>query len=101
MKGLFNYFKSLENEEKSIINKLKSKHIHKTKTSVFLYFRSLNEIVDVIIPFFEKYSLMGYKNIDFLDFKKVAKIMKSKKHLTSEGYNKIININSTMNNRRP
>jgi hypothetical protein len=27
--------------------------------------------------------------------------MKSKKHLTSEGYNKIININSTMNNRRP
>jgi len=117
--NLVDYFKSLNNEIiKSfqdnkedikdkylpISNTRISKHIHKAKApkkSVYLYFRKISDIVNIIIPFFEKYPLKGYKNLDFIDFINVAKIIKSKKHLTYEGFNKIENINITMNERRP
>jgi aspartate ammonia-lyase len=38
--------------------------------------------------------------LDFEDFKKVSEIVKVKDHLTSEGLNKILNIKSSMNQRR-
>jgi hypothetical protein len=78
-----------------------SKHIHITEKSVILYFRKFSDIIDIIIPFFERYPIIGYKKLDFLDFKNVAEIIKAKEHLTSEGFNKIEIINSTMNQRRP
>ena len=81
-----------------------SKHIYKSKSpkkSVTLYFRKFSEIVNIIIPFFDKYPLRGYKKLDFLDFKNVSKIVKCKEHLTFEGFKKIENINATMNQRRP
>lgn len=45
--------------------------------------------------------MKGYKNLDFIAFKNVADIVKTKEHLTSEGFNKVEIINSTMNQRRP
>jgi hypothetical protein len=53
--------------------------------------------MDIIIPFFEKYPIQGIKSSDFPDFKKVAEILKNKEHLTSEGFNKIIEIKVGMN----
>jgi LAGLIDADG endonuclease len=50
-----------------------------------------------IIPFFEKYLILGNKSLDFEDFKKVANIIKNKEHLTSDGFNNILNIKSGMN----
>jgi hypothetical protein len=38
--------------------------------------------------------------LDFNDFKKVAEFMKTKEHLTSEGFNKILKIKSSMNQKR-
>lgn len=59
-----------------------------------------SDITEKIIPIFESYPLIGVKNKDFQDFKKVAELMKSKSHLTPEGLDKIRNIKLKMNSLR-
>jgi len=44
------------------------------------------DIVNIIIPFFEKYGIVGIKSLDFIDFKKAADIIKSKEHLSAGIY---------------
>lgn len=53
-----------------------------------------------IIPFFEKYPILGEKSRDFKDFCKVAEQMKQKKHLTKEGLDQIREIKEGMNTGR-
>jgi hypothetical protein len=116
IKTLISYFKSLNVQvsedyivpfENSVLPSLlkaeikSSNHIYKTEKTVTLYFRKFSDIVNIIIPFFDKHPIQGQKSLDFSDFKKVAEIVKTKGHLTPEGYNKILIINSTMNQRRP
>ena len=48
-----------------------------------------SDIVEKIIPFFDKYPVLGVKQKDFEDFKLVASIISDKKHLTEEGLLKI------------
>jgi len=60
----------------------------------------IKDIVSIIVPFFEKYPLLGSKSKDFLDWKEVVKIMESKSHLTPEGLSKIKEIKSGMNSLR-
>jgi len=48
----------------------------------------------------EKYPLLGAKLQDYLDFVKVAELIKSKEHLTIEGLAKIEEIKSNMNTKR-
>ena len=60
-------------------------------------FRDINTI---IIPFFKKYPLKGFKLLDFLDFCEVAKLIENKSHLTHEGIQKIKIIKSNMDKRR-
>lgn len=69
--------------------------------SVSFTIRNFTDIVNTVIPFFEKYPILGAKTLDFADFKKVAEIVKNKEHLTSSGFEQIQRINSTMNLRRP
>jgi len=59
-----------------------------------------SDIVEKIIPFFEEYSILGIKSKDFNSFKEVSYIIKSKKHLTKEGLDKIILLKSEMNFKR-
>lgn len=59
-----------------------------------------SDIYNKIIPFFQKYNLKGCKFLDFKDFVNVANIIESKKHLTKEGLNEIINIKKNMNKKR-
>jgi len=61
---------------------------------------NLPDIMEKIIPFFEKYPIIGYKASDFSDFCEAALIMKNKGHLTKEGLEKIIKIKEGMNLRR-
>lgn len=68
--------------------------------TVKLDFSKFSEICDIIIPFFTKHSVIGMKSSDFKDFKKVAEIIKNNKHKTREGYDEIVKINSSMNDRR-
>ncbi|HEY0733199.1 MAG TPA: LAGLIDADG family homing endonuclease [Chitinophagaceae bacterium] len=53
-----------------------------------------------IIPFFEKYPIIGVKAQDFRDFCKVVDLMKAKKHLTAGGLDQIKKIITGMNTGR-
>ena len=57
-------------------------------------------VVVNIIPFFSKYPLQGSKNLDFMDFCKIANIMLNKSHLTTEGLEEIRQIKFGMNTGR-
>lgn len=72
------------------------------KSKEYVEFRvfKLEDINNKIIPFFDKYLLHGAKSADYLDFCKVALLMKDKAHLTPEGLSQIIKIKSGMNTGR-
>lgn len=44
-----------------------------------------SDIMECLIPFFDKYKIIGVKSKDYPDFKKVAQLMEKKAHLTIEG----------------
>ena len=56
-----------------------------------------SDIYNKIMPFFEKYPLVGAKYNDFVAFKKGVNIIKDKAHLTQEGLNEIRLIKASMN----
>jgi uncharacterized protein involved in response to NO len=68
--------------------------------AVSLTITKFSIITQRIIPIFETNSLYGVKQLDYLDFCKVAKMMIEKKHLTLEGVNLIRTIKSQMNQGR-
>jgi len=59
-----------------------------------------SDIESKIIPFFDKYPILGVKLLDYTDFKRVVKLMKNKVHLTGEGLEQIKQIKSGMNRDR-
>lgn len=58
------------------------------------------DIKEKIIPFFDKYPVVGNKYLDYLDFKKAALIVENKEHLTKEGYAKVLLLKAGMNRGR-
>jgi hypothetical protein len=60
----------------------------------------LSDISDKIIPFFDKYPILGVKSTDYADFKRVAELMKNKAHLIAEGLDQIRQIKGGMNTGR-
>ena len=73
------------------------KNVYIYKDSVRFEIVNFSDIMDKIIPFFEKHLIQGNKSLDFIYFKEVAGIIKSKSHLTSEGFQKILEIKARMN----
>ena len=67
---------------------------------VNLVVSSFSHINNKIIYLFSKYPLLGTKKEDYLDFCKVAELMKSKDHLTKQGIEIIKRIKSKMNSKR-
>ena len=61
---------------------------------------SIKDFKNKIIPFFNKYPLLGTKSLNYYDFVKVFELMDAKKHLTEEGLAAIIKIKSGMNTGR-
>ncbi len=59
-----------------------------------------DEIINIIIPYFDKYAIQGSKLADYLDFRKVAFLMKDKIHLTASGLDEILKIKAKMNSQR-
>lgn len=76
------------------------KNVYFGSNSVNLQVVRLSDIMDKIIPFFEKYPIQGQKSLDFKDFKRVTYMLNNKEHLTSEGLNKILEIKASMNEER-
>jgi hypothetical protein len=61
---------------------------------------SYSDISEKIIPFFNKYPVLGVKSKDFEDFKKVANLMEKRLHLTPEGLDQIKKRKLGMNRKR-
>jgi hypothetical protein len=61
---------------------------------------SYSDISEKIIPFFNKYPVLGVKSKDFEDFKKVANLMEKRLHLTPEGLDQIKKMKLGMNRKR-
>ena len=59
--------------------------------------RSLDNLVNVIVPFFEKHPLKSKKAVEFKKFAKVVRLMQRKQHLTTEGFQRICKIAQSMN----
>lgn len=69
-------------------------------SSVYLSITKLSDIINIIIPYFNKYPIQGNKLLDYLDFCKVAELMQTKAHLTEEGLKEIRQIKCVMNTGR-
>ena len=61
---------------------------------------NISDIMEKVLPFFDKYSIVGVKSQDYEDFKQVVLMVKDRKHLTFEGLNLIKNIKEGMNKLR-
>lgn len=70
------------------------------RNAVDYHTTKFSDIIEKIIPFFEKYPIIGVKYLDFLCFVEVANLMENKEHLTIEGLNKILAIKAGMNKGR-
>jgi len=88
--GIANYFYN---------NILIGKYIYESEKReyILLQIKNYSDIVNKIIPFFNKYYILGVKSLDFSDFKKVAEIMETTEHLTESGFSKIVKIVEKMN----
>lgn len=67
------------------------------KQAIIYRVTSVKDLIKVIIPHFEKYKLLTQKQSDFLLFKQAVELMNEKKHLTNEGFEKILSIKSSLN----
>jgi LAGLIDADG endonuclease len=77
-----------------------NKYIYYTDTSVAVQIVNTSDILNIIIPFFNEYEIKGAKELDFIDFKRAAEIVKSKDHLTEDGFKEILAIKDNMNLKR-
>ena len=71
--------------------------IRKTKDSVDYTVGSVGDLVNVVIPFFKKYSLITRKHGDFILFSKIVELINKKEHYTLEGIQKIVNFKASLN----
>jgi hypothetical protein len=99
IKGIASYFNLLEFRVNET-NGGEYKNINTTSTVAQLQIVKFSDIYNIIIPFFDKYPILGVKSMDFKDFKKVSQMVNSKEHLTKKGFNKILEIKQGMNQLR-
>ena len=104
LEGLVGYFNTvrLSNVEHKIKRQLhtKTQYVYTSNNTVTFVISNIDEINDIIIPFFESYPVQGLKSLEFADFKQIAKMIICKDHLTVEGLNKILEIRKNMNKHR-
>lgn len=71
--------------------------VYNNRQNVIFVVKSIDEIVEVLLPLFDKYPLRGSKLEGYNIFKTVALMIKEKKHLTLEGLIQILNLSYFMN----
>ncbi len=62
--------------------------------------RDFGQLVNIIVPFFEKHFLKTKKRIDFIRFRRVILRMQKREHLTPEGIEEIRKQKELMNRGR-
>lgn len=79
------------------INKRHDNH----KKDLCRYFvRSLDDLNNKIIPFFEEYRLKTHEDKDFIIFRQVVRMMLKKEHLNVSGRKKILKLINKMNSKK-
>lgn len=68
-----------------------------SRSMVKLRVSTLNDITRVIIPHFYKYPLITKKFSDYVLFKQIVLLLQNKKHNSTEGLEKIVNIKASIN----
>lgn len=68
-----------------------------SKDSIQYRVTSLKDLINVIIPHFDKYPLISNKRADFELFKQAVELMGSKEHLTPAGFQIILAIKASLN----
>lgn len=63
--------------------------------------RSIKELEQIIIPFFEVNNLQTSKQNDFQNFKKILSLIKQRRHLNNEGLKEIAILVELMNHKKP
>lgn len=79
----------------NLINVEKNVYIY--KDSIRFEVVNFTDILEKIIPFFDKYKIQGKKAEDYIEFKQAADIIQKKEHLTHKGFEKITAIKANMN----
>jgi len=59
--------------------------------------RSITDLIQKIIPHFQKYPLLSGKRKDFELFRKICKMVQKRKHLEKEGLRRIVQLAYQMN----
>jgi hypothetical protein len=60
-----------------------------------------SDLLEIIVPFFERYPLRTTKQQDFTKFVRCLTLIQRRSHLTTEGLIEILDIAETMNHRKP
>ena len=104
LKGIAIYFKNYNNEDQFKSTKPAQMNcsvcVQQNKKSVQLQISNFTDIINVIIPFFNKYPILGVKHLDYEDWCKIANLVISGSHLTVEGFKEIVQLESGMNKGR-
>ena len=85
---------------RNLVEYLGCGNVYRYKEAVVFKITKINDLNEKVIPLFQKYQILGIKHLDFLDFVKVAEIMKEKGHLTERGLDQVIKIKAGMNKGR-
>ena len=85
---------------KSLINFFECGQTYSYKDYTEFRCQSFKDNYEKILPFFNKYLIIGVKSKDFEDWAKVAKMIQTKDHLTNEGFDQIRQIRIGMNKGR-
>lgn len=70
------------------------------RSVVYFIVTKFSDIMNIIIPLFDKHILQGNKRLDYADFCKVALLIKDNAHFTDEGLAQITMIKTGMNTKR-
>ena len=81
-------------------NSRTNKGIFFSQETVSLNISNIQDIGNIVIPFFDLYPVLGVKKMDYNDFKNIYNIILSKGHLSPEGLAQIQQIRNNMNDKR-
>lgn len=85
---------------RSIIDYLGCGNIQVGDHAVYFRVDKFLDINEKIIPFFDKYPLLGIKSLDYLDWCKAVELINNKDHLTKEGLEQLRILKTGMNRGR-
>lgn len=85
---------------KNFIDYFNCGYISKNSTWIDFIVVKHEDLILKILPNFDKYPIVGVKLQDYIDFKKIAELIRTKDHLTISGLAKIKEIKEGMNRQR-